>query len=80
MQSKSDSSWPLPHVYTHSMHTIEILILFLLYSDIFSIHRTQHNVFPDVLIIYAGAFTEFDHDDTRNVIGVRTAALSVAVI
>jgi hypothetical protein len=32
-------------------------------------------VFPDVLIISTGAFTEFDHDATRNVIGVRTAAL-----
>jgi hypothetical protein len=32
-------------------------------------------VFPDVLIISAGAFIVFGHNATRNVIGVRTAAL-----
>jgi hypothetical protein len=54
----------------HYVQTIEILILFVLYSDLFSMHGPHHNVFPDVHIIYAGAFAEFDLDDIRNVIGV----------
>jgi hypothetical protein len=69
-QPGSDPSWPLPHVCTHSVHTIEILILFLRYCDIFSMHRPNHSVFPDVLIIYAGAFADFGHDATRNVIAI----------
>jgi hypothetical protein len=66
----SDPSRLLPHVCTHSMHTTEILILFLLYYDIFSMHRPHHSVFPDVLIISVGAFTDFGHNTTRNVITV----------
>jgi hypothetical protein len=38
-------------------------------------HRPHGSVFPDVLIIYAGAFTDFGHDATRNVIAICTAAL-----
>jgi hypothetical protein len=72
-QPGSDPSWLLPRVYTHSLHMIEILILFLLYYDIFSMHWPHHSVFPDVLTISAGAFTEFDHDATRNVIGAQSA-------
>jgi hypothetical protein len=74
MQSGSDSSWLLPHVCMHSLHTIGIPIL-LLYSEIFLMHQPQHNVFLDVLIIYAGAFDKFGDDTTRNMIDVRTAAL-----
>jgi hypothetical protein len=74
-QSGSDPSWLLPHVCTHSVHTTEILILFLQYCDIFSMHRPNHSMFPDVLIISAGAFADFGHDATRNVIVVWTAAL-----
>jgi hypothetical protein len=73
MQPGSDPSWLLPHVCTHSVHMTEILILFLLYSDIFSMHRLHRSVFPDVLIISAGTFTELDHDATRNVIGAQSA-------
>jgi hypothetical protein len=52
------------------VHTTEILILFLRYCDIFSMHRPNHSVFPDVLIISAGAFADFDHDASRNVIAI----------
>jgi hypothetical protein len=65
---------------THSVHMIEILTLFLLYCDIFSMHQQHGSMFPDVPIISAGAFTESDHDTTRNVIGVRTALCYLAVI
>jgi hypothetical protein len=70
MELGSDPSWLLPHVYMHYVHTTEILILFLLYSDIFSMHQPHHSVFADVLIISTGAFTDFGHDTTKNVIGV----------
>jgi hypothetical protein len=70
MHPGSDPSWLLPHVCMHSVHTTEILILFILYSDIFSMHRPHLSVFPDVLIISAGAFADFCHDATRNVIAV----------
>jgi hypothetical protein len=69
-QPGSDPSWLLPHVCKHSMHTTEILILFLRYCDIFSMHRLNHSVFPNVLIISIGAFADFGHDATRNVIAV----------
>jgi hypothetical protein len=72
-QPGSDPSWLLPHVCTHSLHTTEILILFLLYYHIFSMHRPHRSVFPDVLIISAGAFIELDHDTTKNVIGAQSA-------
>jgi hypothetical protein len=48
----------------------EILILFLLYSDIFSMYRPHRSVFSDVLIISIGAFADFGHDATRNEIAV----------
>jgi hypothetical protein len=70
MQPGSHPSWLLPHVCTHSVHMTEILILFILYSDIISMHRPHRNVFSDVLIISARAFADFDHDATRNVITV----------
>jgi hypothetical protein len=69
-QLESDPSWLLPHVCMHSVHKIEILILFLLYFDIFSMHRPHRSVFPNVLIISASAFADFGHDATRNVIAV----------
>jgi hypothetical protein len=69
-QPGSDPSWLLPHVCTHSVHMTEILIMFILYSDIFSMYRPHRSVFPDALIISAGAFTDFGHDATRNVIAV----------
>jgi hypothetical protein len=69
-QPGSDPSKLLPHVCTHSVNTTEIIILFLLYYDIFSMHRPHRSVFPDVLSIYAGAFTDFGRDATRNVIAV----------
>jgi hypothetical protein len=75
MQPGSDPSWLPPHVCTYSVHTTEILILFLRYYDIFSMHRPNRSVFPDVLIISAGAFVDFGHDATRNVIAVWIAAL-----
>jgi hypothetical protein len=58
----------------------EILILFLLYSDIFLMHWLHCSVFTDVmfldvLIISVRAFIDFGHDATRNVIGVRTTSL-----
>jgi hypothetical protein len=68
-----DPSWLLPRVCTHSVHTTEILIIFLLYYDIFLMHRLHRSVFPDVLIISAGVFTELDHDTTWNVIGTQSA-------
>jgi hypothetical protein len=74
-QPGSHPSRLLPHVCTHSLHTTEILILFLLYYDIFSMHWPHHSVFPDVLIISTGAFADFGHDATRNVIVVWTATL-----
>jgi hypothetical protein len=52
------------------VHMTEILILFILYSDIFSMHRLHHSVFPDVLIISVGAFTDFGHDTTKNIITI----------
>jgi hypothetical protein len=70
MQPGSDPSWLLPHIFTHSVHMTEILILFLQYCDIFSMHQPNHSVFPDVLIISAGAFADFDHDATKNVIAI----------
>jgi hypothetical protein len=72
-QPGSDPSWLLPHVCTHSVHMTEILILFLLYSDIFSIHQPHRSVFLDALIISIGAFTKLDHDANRNVIGTQSA-------
>jgi hypothetical protein len=72
-QPGSDPSWLLPHVCTHSVHMTEILILFLLYSDIFSMHQLHRSVFPGALIISAGAFTKLDHDATRNMIGAQSA-------
>jgi hypothetical protein len=79
-QPGSHPSWLLPRVCTHSMHMTEILLLFLLYSDIFLMHRLHSSVFPDVLIISARAFADFGHDATRNVIGMRTASLRPSVI
>jgi hypothetical protein len=70
MQQGHHPPWLLPHVCTHSVHTTEILILFLQHYDIFSMHRPHHSVFPDVLIIFTGAFADFGHDATRNVIAV----------
>jgi hypothetical protein len=72
-QPGSDPSWLLPHVCTNSVHMTEILILFFLYSDIFSMHRPHRSVFPNALIISAGAFTKLDHDTTKNVIGAQSA-------
>jgi hypothetical protein len=69
-QPGSDPSWLLPHVHTHSLHTNGILILFLLYYDISSMHRPHRIMFPNVLNISAGAFADFGHDATRNVIAV----------
>jgi hypothetical protein len=69
-QPGSHSSWLLPHVCTHFVHVTEILILFILYSDIISMHRPHCGVFSDVLIISAGAFANFGHDATRNAIAV----------
>jgi hypothetical protein len=69
-QPGSHSSWLLPHVCTHSVHMTEILILFILYSDIISMQRPHRSVFSDVLIISAGAFANFGHDATRNLIAV----------
>jgi hypothetical protein len=69
-QPGSYPSWLLPHVCTHSVHMTEILILFILYYDIFSMHRPHRSMFSDVLIISAGAFADFGHDATRNVIAV----------
>jgi hypothetical protein len=69
-QPGSDPSWLLPRVCTHSLHTTEILILFLLYYDIFLMHPLHRSMFPDDLIISAGAFTDFGHDATKNVIAV----------
>jgi hypothetical protein len=43
MKPGTNPSCLLPHVYTHYVHTTEILILFLLYSDILSMHRPYHN-------------------------------------
>jgi hypothetical protein len=71
--TRSHPSWLLPHVCMHSVHMTEILILFLRYYDIFSMHRLHRSVFPDTLIISAGAFTKLDHDATRNVIGTQSA-------
>jgi hypothetical protein len=39
MQSESDSSWLLPHVCTHPVHTTGVQIVFLLYSGIILMHR-----------------------------------------
>jgi hypothetical protein len=69
-QPGSHPAWLLPHVCTHSVHMTEILILFILYSYIFLMHRPHRSVFPDVLIISAGGFANFDHDATRYVIVV----------
>jgi hypothetical protein len=69
MQPGSGHSWLLPRVGTHSVHMIGMLFLLLLYSEIILMHRPHHIVFPDVLIISAGAFTMFGHDAARNVIG-----------
>jgi hypothetical protein len=69
-QPGSHPSWLLPHVCTYSVHMTEILILFILYSGIFSMHRPHHSVFAEVLIISVGAFADFRHDATRNVIAV----------
>jgi hypothetical protein len=69
-QPGSHPSWLLPHVCTHFVHMTEILILFIFYSDIFLMYRPHRNVFPDVLIISAGAFADFGHDATKNVIAV----------
>jgi hypothetical protein len=69
-QLGSHPSWLLPHVCTHSVHMTEILILFILYFDIFLMHRPHRSMLPDVLIISAGAFTDFGHDATRNVIAI----------
>jgi hypothetical protein len=70
MEPGSDPSWLLPHVCTHSVHMTEILILFLLYYDIFSMHQPHRSMFPAVLTISAGAFADFGHDATRNKIAV----------
>jgi hypothetical protein len=74
-QPGSHPSWLLPHVCTHFVHMTEILILFILYYDIFSMHRPHRIVFPGVLITSVGAFTDFGHDAARNVIVVWTATL-----
>jgi hypothetical protein len=74
-QLGSHPSWLLPHVCTHSVHMTEILILFIIYFDIFSMHQPHRSVFLDVLIISTGGFTDFGHDATKNVIVIWTAAL-----
>jgi hypothetical protein len=80
MQSESGSSLLLPHVCTHHVHPTGILILFLLYSEIFLMHQPHHNIFHDVLLISAGAFTELDHDATKNVIGAQSATPQPLVV
>jgi hypothetical protein len=74
-QSESDPSWLLPRLCTHSVYTIGILILFFVYSEIFLMHHPHRSIFPDVLIISIGAFSEFDHNATRDMISVWIAAL-----
>jgi hypothetical protein len=70
MQSGSDSSWLLPRVYMNSVYMTRIPIELRLYSKIFLIHQPHRSVFPNVFIISTRAFAEFDHDTTKNVIGV----------
>jgi hypothetical protein len=72
MQPGSNSSWLLPCACTHSVHMTEILILFLLYSEIFLMHQALHIMFPDVVSVYAGVFAELDHDATRNMIDAQS--------
>jgi hypothetical protein len=80
MQPGSYPSKLMPRVYTHSVHTTKILILFLLYSDIFSMHQPHRSMFSNALIISAGAFTKLDHDATRNVIGAQSATPQPLVV
>ena len=54
----SDSQWPLPRVCTCSVRMTGILVLVLLYSDIFLMHQPHYIVFPDVLCISAGALSK----------------------
>jgi hypothetical protein len=68
MQLGFDSSRPLPRVHTHPVHMTNISIV-ILYSKTL-MHRPHHNMFPVVLIISVGAFAEFGHDSTRNMICV----------
>jgi hypothetical protein len=67
MQLGSNSSWLLPRVCKHLVHTTRILIVFLLSSEIFLMHQLHRSMFFDVLIISLEAFTEFGHDSTMNV-------------
>jgi hypothetical protein len=50
-QPGSNPSRLLPRVCLHSVYMTEILFLFFLYYDIFSMHRLHHSVFADVLNI-----------------------------
>jgi hypothetical protein len=69
MRPGCDPSRALPRVHTYSVHMTRFSIL-LLYSEIFLMHQPHWSVFPDVLIISSGAFTELGHDTTRNVIAM----------
>jgi hypothetical protein len=67
-------------VCMHPVHTAGILILFLLYSEIFLMHQLDHIVFPDVLSVSAGALTMYGHDTTMNVIGAQSATQQPFVV
>jgi hypothetical protein len=58
-----------------SVDMTEILILFLLYTDTFLMHQPHCSILLVVITISVGAQVEFDHEASRNVIGMRTASL-----
>jgi hypothetical protein len=66
--------WLLPGVCTHPVCMTVIFLIILLCYEHYLMHQVLHNVFPDVLHVWEEAFTEIDHDATRNVISVHFAA------
>jgi hypothetical protein len=71
MQSGCHSPWLRPDLCTYPVYMTEIFLIILLCCEISLIHIPLHNVFYDVLSVYARAFVEIDHDATRNVIGMQ---------
>jgi hypothetical protein len=80
MQPEHHSPWLLPGICTHPVCMPVIFLIILLYCEIFLMHRPHRSVFPDMVIIYAGAFAEFGHHTTRNVIYMRCAALQPCLL
>jgi hypothetical protein len=74
------SPWLMPSVCTHHVCLTVIFLAILLCCEVYLMHQVLHNMFPDVLNVWEEAFTEINHDTTRNVIDVQFAATQPCIL